>query len=376
MNRKPSQEPAASVDESQGHEDGLFRRMVEIAQEGVWLLDAQMCTTFANERMAEMLGYRVREMIGRSMYDFMDDEAREEAERNADRRQAGVRETHEFRFRHKEGRDVFTLVAASPMFSDDGTFSGALGLITDISERRELEERLARAHARDAAGRLAGAIAHDFNNLLTVILTYTGAAARSSREDLVEAIEAIAEAAQRASQLTARLHDLASREPRFPRPPNLEAALAEIEALGNVSDPDLPAPPDAELETPVERTQTLLYVEDNDDIRSLWARYLAQQGFRVLVAADGLEAIQVALRHDGEIDALVTDVVMPRLSGYQAATTLRERYPELRVLYVSGFPGQALPQEAITEPNTSFLAKPVGLEQLLEEICGLLGEAA
>ncbi|MBI1373083.1 MAG: PAS domain S-box protein [Phycisphaera sp.] len=126
-----------------------YRRIVETAQEGIWVLDADALTSFINPRMAEMLGYTVEEMIGRSMYDYMSDAARVEAESNWQKRKSGLRETHEFCFRHRDGHDVWTLLSANPLTNDAGEFVGALGMVTDVTEQRqaeaavkELEERL------------------------------------------------------------------------------------------------------------------------------------------------------------------------------------------------------------------------------------------
>lgn len=80
-----------------------YRHVVETTHEGIWTIDASGRTDYVNPRMAEMLGYAPEEMLGRSMYDFMDQEAREEADANMERRRRGVRELHEFRLRTREG---------------------------------------------------------------------------------------------------------------------------------------------------------------------------------------------------------------------------------------------------------------------------------
>ncbi|NRF67426.1 PAS domain S-box protein [Aquincola sp. S2] len=113
-----------------------FRRIVETAREGIWSIDAEARTTFVNPALARMLGYAPAEMLNRPLFHFMDDEGRIDAERNFERRRAGLGEQHDFRFRHKEGHAVWATLSTSPIFNDDGTFGGALAMVTDITERK------------------------------------------------------------------------------------------------------------------------------------------------------------------------------------------------------------------------------------------------
>jgi PAS domain-containing protein len=80
-----------------------YRQIVELAQEGIWVIDAENRTLFANARMAEMLGYTVDEMHGQPLFAFMDDENRKLAEADVERRRQGITEQHEFVFRRKDG---------------------------------------------------------------------------------------------------------------------------------------------------------------------------------------------------------------------------------------------------------------------------------
>jgi PAS domain S-box-containing protein len=124
-----------------------YRTIVETAIEGIWVIDAEGRTTYVNQSMADMFGYAPAEMLGRSMYDFMDDRARVEAEANMERRRQGITEAHEFRFRHKTGSDVWTLLNANPLF-DEGRFIGALAMVADITGRKETEWALRESEER------------------------------------------------------------------------------------------------------------------------------------------------------------------------------------------------------------------------------------
>ena len=128
----------ATVRESESY----YRCIVETASEGVWMFDAESITTFANSRMAEMLGYTVEEMLGRSLFEFIDAESREIAESYVQRRRQGIRERHDFMFTRKDGSHLWAIVSATPTFDAEGNFSGVLRMITDISDRKQAEAEL------------------------------------------------------------------------------------------------------------------------------------------------------------------------------------------------------------------------------------------
>lgn len=116
-----------------------YRRIIEVAGEGIWEIDAQSRITFVSDRMAEMLGYPVSEMAGVSLFEFMDEQGKAIAAESVGKRRAGIKERHDFKFRRKDGSDLWAIVAADPMFDSAGTYAGSLGLITDVTERRQAE---------------------------------------------------------------------------------------------------------------------------------------------------------------------------------------------------------------------------------------------
>jgi len=122
-----------------------YRLLVENLNEGIWAIDAEAITTFANEKMAETLGYRVEEMMGKSLYEFMDDRGKELAEYNFERRQQGVKEQHDFEFMRKDGSRLYASLETSPLTDSEGNFVGALAGVMDITERKRAEEVLRRA---------------------------------------------------------------------------------------------------------------------------------------------------------------------------------------------------------------------------------------
>ena len=112
------------------------------------MIDAATATTFVNPKMARMLGYEVDEMLGRSMYDFMDGRAQAEARENVRRRELGISEQHDFRLTRKDGGDLWTAMSTSAAFDDAGAYTGALAMVTDITERRRAEQALRESEER------------------------------------------------------------------------------------------------------------------------------------------------------------------------------------------------------------------------------------
>ncbi len=125
-----------------------YRRLVENAQEGIWLIDAEARTTFVNQRMSEMLGYSVEEILGQPVFRFADERWAEQARKNFEERQQGSMGQMDFEFLKKDGSRLYALIEATPIFDDTGHFAGSLGCIIDITERKRAEERLRQSQTR------------------------------------------------------------------------------------------------------------------------------------------------------------------------------------------------------------------------------------
>jgi PAS domain S-box-containing protein len=124
-------------------------------------------------------------------------------------------------------------------------------------------------------------------------------------------------------------------------------------------------------------TEAVLFVEDEESVRELVRDYLGKCGYRVLCAADGIQALDVAAAHRAPIHILVTDVVMPRLSGRELVTRLTAARPELKVLYISGYTDDSIFRHGVLEGGVAFLQKPFNLKDLAHKIRQVLnGEPA
>ncbi len=122
-------------------------------------------------------------------------------------------------------------------------------------------------------------------------------------------------------------------------------------------------------------TETILVVEDEQGVRELIAEMLRQQGYNVLKAADGAEAIRISEQHSGPIHMLLTDVVMPHMSGKQLADTLLAARASLKVLYLSGYTENTVVHHGVLNPELEFLGKPFTQEGLAKKVREVLDRA-
>ncbi|MDX1631536.1 MAG: response regulator [Thermoanaerobaculia bacterium] len=504
--------------EALARSEARYRTIVETANEGVWIVDEEGRTTFANERMAEMLGISRGELVGKSMDEFVDEEYRARTRKNLERRREGIADRYEFPLRRPDGSRLWVLVSATPVYDEDGRYEGSLAMVADLTEHRKLEEQVREAQKLDAVGRLAGGVAHDFNNVLSVIVGYgemlldqlpeTGTARKQ--------LGRVLEAAGRAERLIQQLLAVGRKQISRPRVTDLSSLLGEMEELIRrhvgeavdlrISRPDSPAPvlvdrgqmeqvvinlvsnardampgggkltlevqtahldeeyrrrrpgvepgehvmlavsdtgqgmdeetrshafepffttkdpgkgtglglasvhgivrqsgghvwlysepgrgttikiylPRTEEEeewgrpeksaTPVRGgTEKILVVEDAEMVRNLVRDSLETFGYRVLTA-ETPEAAEDLATSDPGIDLLVTDVVMPDLSGPELAGRIREQRPELPVLYMSGYSDEAIVHHGVLPSATEFLPKPFSPGDLARKVREVLAD--
>jgi DNA-binding NtrC family response regulator len=111
--------------------------------------------------------------------------------------------------------------------------------------------------------------------------------------------------------------------------------------------------------------ETILVVEDDATIRTLAQTVLTKRGYRVLAAANGVDAERVAADDVRSIDLLLTDVVMPSRGGQALAEEIRRQHTKLRVLYMSGYPDDTIAHQGVLNPATPFLPKPFTPDALI-----------
>jgi two-component system, cell cycle sensor histidine kinase and response regulator CckA len=127
-------------------------------------------------------------------------------------------------------------------------------------------------------------------------------------------------------------------------------------------------------ETPIDGSETILLVEDENAVRRAVSEFLGLHGYTVLEAKDGLDALAIAKDYGSTIHLVVSDVVMPNMSGGQLAKELRARRPESKVLFVSGYAGKTLIDHHVAEPGMNLLEKPFSLRQLCGKVRSMLSQ--
>jgi two-component system, cell cycle sensor histidine kinase and response regulator CckA len=499
-----------------------FRRIVETAAEGVWLLDADAVTSYVNERMASMLGYTTAEMLGQHLFDFLREDLRESAADRIARHRTGQGDQFEPALRRKDGSEVSVFISSNPVFGTQGEYLGVLAMVTDMTERRLLEDQLRHAQKMDSIGRFAGSIAHDFNNLLGVIMGYSDAALRrvSDPEAVRLKLEGIQKAADRAAALTRQILAFSRRQVLVPRlldlgtvvddlngmlhrligedielmavvqpglgrvradPGQIEQVIINLAANARDAMPDggrlvmelrnaevderraaeharlapgsyvvlevrdtgvgippellerifepffttkepgkgtglglatvygiveqsggsitvgsevgrgttftiyVPRVPvsarprrdrDDDVDVSPRGTETVLFVEDDDVMRTVAEETLTAFGYRVITAAGPYEALEIYRKLGDRPPMLVTDLVMPGMNGRELADRLVGEQPDLRVLLISGYSSDDLMRQQVAEEGRAFLQKPFTPVALARKIRELLDHVA
>ncbi len=134
-------------------------------------------------------------------------------------------------------------------------------------------------------------------------------------------------------------------------------------------EPTAPAPPSS---SSLRGTETVLVVEDQDEVRGLIRKILESRGYHVLVAAAGAAALELAAAHSGDIELLVTDVVMPGMSGPEVSRTLSAARKLMRTLFLSGYTDESVVHRGMLDPSVAFLQKPFTAEGLAAKVRAVL----
>jgi two-component system, cell cycle sensor histidine kinase and response regulator CckA len=499
----------------------MVEALLESASQAILSVDSSGKIVLANQRAEEMFNYTREELLGAPIEMLLPESKRASHAHQREQyfAQPGVRPMGigmELAGRKRNGEEFPVEVSLSAIHTREGVF--AIAFVTDISQRKQLEEQLVHALKMEAVGRLAGGVAHDFNNMLTVISGYSRMILEELREDdpLRDYAQEIGTAAERAGAITKQLLAFSRRQLLEPRVIGVNAVILQIENMlrrllgediqltldlapnvANIkADPNhleqgivnlavnardampsgghiflqtasvhldetyvrthLGVQPgdfvmiamtdtghgmDAEtrkrifepffttkergkgtglglasvygmvkqgggdiwvysepgkgttfklyfpkVQLPVETasretesfaqpvTATVLVVEDEQAVRELTVRMLQRLGYSVLSAASGGEAIEMSKSFAGRIAFLLTDVVMPGMSGRQVADAVLAMRPDLRVLFVSGYTEHATIHQEIGA-GVNFLAKPFSRETLARKLVELANSA-
>ncbi len=503
--------------------DKLLVALLETAAQAIISTDRTGTIVLANGRTEELFGYTRGELLGSSIDLLLPESKRAAHSRNRDEyfhhpRTRPMGTGLELTGRRKDGTEFPVEVSLSSIEVEGTLF--AIAFVSDISQRKTLEEQLMHAQKMEAVGRLAGGVAHDFNNMLTVINGYNRMILDelSSVDPLRGYAEEISHAAERAGSLTNQLLAFSRRQIMQPKVVSVNSIVEQTEKMlrrligedihlaiglnpeaGNIrADPNHIAqaianlavnardamltgghltietdnffmdenyvrthmgvqpgdfvmiavsdngigmdaetrqhifepffttkdrgkgtglglatvygmvkqcggdiwvysepgtgttfklyfprvsepPSDSTLESSEKSkavaSETILVVEDEKAVRDLTCRILRKMGYHVLAAASGEEAIRIGRSHVGDVALLLTDVVMPNMSGRQVADALTAMRPRLRVLYLSGYTENTVVHHGVLDSAVDFLPKPFSREVLGQKIREILTRA-
>jgi PAS domain S-box-containing protein len=498
--------------------EGMVSALLESAAQGILSIDRTGRIVLVNHRAEEMFGYTREELVGAEMELLIPESKRgkhiqDRADYFAHPRSRPMGIGMDLSGRRKDGREFPVEVSLSTIETPEGKF--AIAFISDISQRKLLEEQLIHSQKMEAIGRLAGGVAHDFNNMLTVISGYD----RMILDDLPPQdplranAEEILRAAERAASLTSQLLAFSRRQIMRPTVLNVNSVVGNTEKMlhrligedihlelktsaevGNIrADPvhieqaiinlavnardAMPRGGRLTLETanvnldenyarshlgvqPGEfvmiavtdtghgmdantkshifepffttkemgkgtglglatvygmvkqsggdiwvyseigqgttfklyfprvmdrasaasgaeseprrapASETILVVEDEKAVRELTVKMLRKLGYEVLAASSGVEAIEISNAYPNHVALLLTDVVMPNMSGRQLADHLLKTRPEMKVLYLSGYTEHTVLHHGVESVN--FLPKPFSREVLSKKLHEML----
>ena len=135
----------------------------------------------------------------------------------------------------------------------------------------------------------------------------------------------------------------------------------------STAEPDRPVAPSVPA-----GSETILLVEDDEDVRDFATAVLGADGYVVITASSGAEAIGLADRHAGAIDLIVTDVVMPGMNGRELTDRLKVTRPGMKVLFISGYTADVIVRRGVSDDAVSFLAKPFSKATLAAKVRKIL----
>lgn len=147
--------------------EGIYRQFADLAQEGIWMIDASHTTVFANQRMADMLGFSLNELLGTDFLGFLAEKVYEVSHSKPRHIGSGYRDSFELEIKRKDGERLATIWEACMLTDCEGNFNGAIAFVYDITERRRLEDDLKRSNQKLRL--LSSITRHDIANTLMVM---------------------------------------------------------------------------------------------------------------------------------------------------------------------------------------------------------------
>ena len=345
--------------------EARFRMLFDEAIDGIGLFDSETgCLLECNIAFAEMLGLEKSELLtGRSFLLIP----------NSDEKPAIHLSLADLRSISDEIKEItvisdsgeirnITLKAKSATLDGQQVIQAILRDITRIRQAentwKQLEEQLYQAQKIESASRLAGCVAHDFNNMLGIILGHADMAMDhlTPQHPVYAGLEEIHIAAERSAEMARQLMSFGYRQNKDPKYLDRNPSTA-----GMFIGQDL------------QGHETVLLIDDDPEILKIIAWMLERHGYTVLKANHPGTAIDLAAKHTGSIDLLITDVTMPEMNGREIAGKLMFRYPELKCLYVSGYADDIIARQGVLEEGVNLIQKPFSGNELMLRVREVVG---
>jgi len=309
--------------------------LLEGAPDAMVCVDRRGRIALVNAQTERLFGYQRDELVGEPVEILVPEVARKAHRAHRDRYAADPKPRAmgsgiELSARRRDGSTFPAEVSLSAIDTDDGPL--VIAAVRDVTERLE------------SLGQLAGGVARDVNHLLAVISDYAAFVGDEVAKDGVQVDWQSVREDVRQIQLAARR----------------AADLILLPATGQgIQAEPMPEP------QPGGAGGTVLIVEDEPALREVTRRILSRSGYTVIAAATGHEAIEIAASHTGDIDVLLTDVVMPQMLGMEAAERIREFWPGVKVLFMSGYAQGVLDSQGVVEAGADLIQKPFSEAELL-----------
>ena len=187
--------------------DGRYGQIISTANEGIWITDVADKFTFVNRRLAELLGCTEAELLLQPLRSVIEPADMPDHDLKLQLGKRGQFCQFERRLRRKDGSELLVWISGSPLLDDSGHYRGAFAMLTDLTERRQLETQLRQAQKLDSVGQLAGGVAHDFNNILAAMMMRLGLLQQTPNlaAEISEALDEMLSEAERAAKLTRQL---------------------------------------------------------------------------------------------------------------------------------------------------------------------------
>jgi PAS domain S-box-containing protein len=346
-----------------------FRRFFTRSPAPAWQVSMEGRILDANPAAADVMGFeRATDMIGLDSAILYADIEDRQRFRDALQRGAGQVHNYEMRLKRRDGADVWGLVNATLDYDQRGTPTTIEAMMVDITGRRQAEIQRRQAETMEAVSTFAGRVFDEVDALLGVIGREVAHAADGPADAarLRACLARIADASERAGVLRQELAEVSGSRALQP------GAGADTEAALDFSGPrpipvDAPAQDDADGTAPTCRPVVLL-VEDEDTVRRLAARMLGRADFDVVLAETPAAALEIAASPERRIDLLLTDVVMPEMTGIELARRVKALRPAIRAVFMSGYSADIVADRDVVGDDALIVQKPFSALELVRAL--------